>query len=158
MDTGRPKHSTMVSAASSFLHTCCGSHSQHARDQPSPEPRGLQRDWVNLMTVSRAVIRQAQRQMEWQAQRKTHEIWIGGISSFTYMGKFTEKHVTFDGSYSFSEQEVWNKFAFFFLSELMCRLVVAALISGGVLPRTHFFYPVISYRKYKITYLWIKHV
>lgn len=44
---GVAEHLIAVSAACaffSFLLAHCGSHSQHAKDQPSCDPRGLQRD------------------------------------------------------------------------------------------------------------------
>lgn len=52
------------------LHACCGSHSQHARDHSSSEPRGLQRQTGRLGELndseqnSHRTGGQAQRQME----------------------------------------------------------------------------------------------
>lgn len=103
MDTGRPKHSAAVSAACACfcMRVAVPTASMQEINLPlNPEAcretEGLG-ELDDSEQSSHQTGRQAQRQMEWHAQRKTHKqtwalIWAISNCSFTHMGKFRDIH------------------------------------------------------------------
>lgn len=80
----------------SFLLTRCGSHSQHEKDQPSCDPRGLQRDGRrgelgDREQRSHQAGQSARGKIKWQLKGKTDFNWPIRVSNHgcMHVGKFT---------------------------------------------------------------------